>query len=96
MRLATMAVGWRTAALVVVALVGLAILMAIAVPVDTPVVAVSEIATVEAPGEVEDQPPSAAGEAADPGPSTSALIGTLVVLGALVIGLGVWRGRRRA
>ncbi len=41
-------------------------------------------------------PVSGTGGLADQGPSTSALIGTLAVLTSLVLGLGVWRVRRRA
>ncbi len=41
-------------------------------------------------------PDSGSGGLADQGPSTSALIGTLLVLAAVVTGAGVWRLRRRA
>ena len=41
-------------------------------------------------------PDSGSGGLADEGPSTSALIGTLVVLSVLVAGAGVWGLRRRA
>ena len=41
-------------------------------------------------------PDSGSGGLADGGPSTSALVGTLLVLAALVAGAGVWTWRRRA
>lgn len=41
-------------------------------------------------------PDSGSGGLADQGPSTSALIGTLLVLSVVVAGAGVWRLRRRA
>ena len=40
-------------------------------------------------------PESGSGGLANEGPSTAALIGTLLVLAALALGLGVWRVRRR-
>ena len=41
-------------------------------------------------------PESGSGGLADQGPSTSALIGTILVLAALALGLGFWRVRSRA
>ena len=46
---------------------------------------------------VEDSyPDSGSGGLADQGPSTSALIGTILVLAALALGVGFWRVRSRA
>ena len=41
-------------------------------------------------------PESGSGGLADNGPSTSALIGTILVLAALALGVGVWKVRHRA
>ena len=41
-------------------------------------------------------PDSGSGGLADQGPSTSALIGTILVLAALALGVGFWRVRSRA